>query len=44
MDDMLRTGTEEQRARVTQAFLTMKKFDLAELQRAYDGPRAGVGS
>jgi predicted 3-demethylubiquinone-9 3-methyltransferase (glyoxalase superfamily) len=26
----------EQIARVTQAFLKMKKFDLAELQRAYE--------
>ena len=28
-------GSPEQIARVTQAFLPMKKFDLAELQRAY---------
>ena len=27
-------GSPEQAARVTQAFLTMKKFDIAELQRA----------
>lgn len=39
LDDMLSRGTEEQVARVTQAFLQMKKFDLAELERAY----AGVG-
>ncbi len=44
MDQMLRTATEEQRARVTQAFLAMTKFDLAALQRAYDGPPARVGS
>jgi hypothetical protein len=25
-------------ARVTQAFLKMKKFDLAQLQAAFDGP------
>jgi predicted 3-demethylubiquinone-9 3-methyltransferase (glyoxalase superfamily) len=37
MDDMLRNGTREQIARVTQAFLPMKKFDLAALQRAYEG-------
>lgn len=37
MDDMMRTGTKEQLARVTEAFLAMKKFDLAELQSAYDG-------
>ena len=37
MDEMLRSGTEEQRARVTQAFLAMKKFDVVELQLAYNG-------
>jgi predicted 3-demethylubiquinone-9 3-methyltransferase (glyoxalase superfamily) len=37
MDDMMRDGTPEQIARVTQAFLTMKKFDLAELRKAYKG-------
>jgi len=36
MDAMLR-GTPEQTARVTQAFLKMKKFDIATLQRAFDG-------
>lgn len=36
MDEMMRRGTKEQMARVTQAFLKMKKFDLAELQRAYE--------
>ena len=30
-------GSAEQRARVTQAFLKMKKFDIATLRRAYDG-------
>ena len=30
-------GTPEQRARVTQAFLKMKKFDIATLERAYAG-------
>lgn len=40
MDDMLATGTPEQRKRVTTAFLGMKKFDLAALQRAYEGPPA----
>jgi predicted 3-demethylubiquinone-9 3-methyltransferase (glyoxalase superfamily) len=44
MDDMLRTGTEEQVARVTEAFLQMKKFDVAELERAYRGQtRTGRG-
>jgi predicted 3-demethylubiquinone-9 3-methyltransferase (glyoxalase superfamily) len=37
MDQMLRTGTKEQLAWVTEAFLRMKKFDLAELWRAYEG-------
>lgn len=35
LDEMLRNGTAAQKARVTQAFLKMKKFDLAELERAY---------
>lgn len=33
---VLMGGSAEQRARVTQAFLKMKKFDIAALQRAYD--------
>jgi predicted 3-demethylubiquinone-9 3-methyltransferase (glyoxalase superfamily) len=37
LDDLMSRGTEEQTARVTQAFLQMKKFDLAELERAYEG-------
>jgi predicted 3-demethylubiquinone-9 3-methyltransferase (glyoxalase superfamily) len=37
MDDMLAHGTPEQIDRLTQAFLPMKKLDLATLQRAYDG-------
>jgi predicted 3-demethylubiquinone-9 3-methyltransferase (glyoxalase superfamily) len=41
MDEMLRTGTKEQISRVTEAFLKMKKFDLAELHRAYEGSEAG---
>ena len=36
MDAMLR-GTPEQVGRVTQAFLKMKKFDIAALQKAFDG-------
>jgi len=35
LDRMLSEGSPEQIASVTQAFLPMKKFDLAELQRAY---------
>lgn len=37
MNEMMRNGTREQIDRVTQAFLKMKKFDLAELKKAYDG-------
>jgi predicted 3-demethylubiquinone-9 3-methyltransferase (glyoxalase superfamily) len=37
LDELLSRGTEEQIARVTQAFLQMKKFDIAELRRAYEG-------
>jgi predicted 3-demethylubiquinone-9 3-methyltransferase (glyoxalase superfamily) len=35
LDDMLQNGTREQVDRVTEAFLQMKKFDLAELEKAY---------
>ncbi|HZT08770.1 MAG TPA: VOC family protein [Chloroflexota bacterium] len=35
LDRMMSDGTPEQIARVTQAFLPMKKFDIAELERAY---------
>jgi predicted 3-demethylubiquinone-9 3-methyltransferase (glyoxalase superfamily) len=35
MDEMLQSGTKEQIARVTQAFLPMKKLDIAELERAW---------
>jgi predicted 3-demethylubiquinone-9 3-methyltransferase (glyoxalase superfamily) len=37
MDEMMQTEDPQQLARVTQAFLKMKKFDIAALQRAYDG-------
>lgn len=37
LGDLLTRGSEEQTARVAQAFLQMKKFDIAELQSAYDG-------
>ncbi len=37
MGDMMAKGTPEQIARVTQAFLPMKKFELATLQEAYRG-------
>ncbi|WP_285057332.1 VOC family protein [Pedobacter ginsengisoli] len=37
IDEVFRNGTREQIDRVTQAFLPMKKIDVATLQRAYDG-------
>jgi predicted 3-demethylubiquinone-9 3-methyltransferase (glyoxalase superfamily) len=37
MGEMMSKGTPEQLARVTNAFLKMKKFDLAKLQKAYEG-------
>jgi predicted 3-demethylubiquinone-9 3-methyltransferase (glyoxalase superfamily) len=37
MEKMMRSGTKEQIARLTNEFLMMKKFDLNALQRAYDG-------
>ncbi|GJM71696.1 hypothetical protein HMSSN036_39120 [Paenibacillus macerans] len=39
LDEMMTKGTPEQIDRVTQAFLKMKKFDLAELQKAFQGDR-----
>lgn len=36
MDDMMQKNESEKLARVTQAFLKMKKFDVAALQKAYD--------
>ena len=43
LGELMGRGTEEQIARVTQAFLKMKKFDLAELRRAYEGVDTSVG-
>ncbi len=37
MDEMLGDKDRKRVARVTEAFLQMKKFDIAELQRAYEG-------
>lgn len=37
MDEMMRDQDSERADRVTQSMLKMKKFDIAELQRAYDG-------
>lgn len=38
LDEMMQDQDPEKLRRVTQAFLNMKKFDLASLQQAYDGP------
>lgn len=40
MDEMMSRGSEEQIARVTKAFLKMKKFDIAKLQEAYESSRS----
>ena len=37
MNQMMGSDDPQKVARVTQAFLEMKKFDIAKLQRAYDG-------
>ena len=37
MDRMMSSGDKEKMTRVTQAFLKMKKFDIAELEKAYEG-------
>lgn len=37
LEDLMATKDEEQKQRVTDAFLQMKKMDIAELKRAYDG-------
>jgi predicted 3-demethylubiquinone-9 3-methyltransferase (glyoxalase superfamily) len=37
MDKMMRDGSPDQIAHLTEAFLKMKKFDLAELRKAYQG-------
>ncbi|HVY36273.1 MAG TPA: VOC family protein [Candidatus Paceibacterota bacterium] len=37
MNDMMKNGTPEQIDRVTKAFLTMKKFDVAKLADAFEG-------
>ncbi len=37
MGEMMAKGTPDQIARVTEAFLKMKKFDVAALKRAYEG-------
>lgn len=42
MGEMMANGTPEQIDRVTQAFLPMKKFDIAKLQEAYDRKEASA--
>lgn len=37
MNEMMASGDKEKIARVTQAFLKMKKFDIAKLKEAYKG-------
>ncbi len=37
MDEMMSTKDEQKLTRVTEAFLKMKKFDISELRRAYNG-------
>lgn len=37
MDEIMSDKDEARMARVTKAFLAMKKFDIAELQKAYEG-------
>lgn len=37
MNQMMRSDDPQKVARVTQAFLKMKKFDIAQLKRAYEG-------
>jgi predicted 3-demethylubiquinone-9 3-methyltransferase (glyoxalase superfamily) len=37
LDEMMSKGSADQIARVTEAFLAMKKFDLENLERAYAG-------
>jgi predicted 3-demethylubiquinone-9 3-methyltransferase (glyoxalase superfamily) len=39
MGEMMTKGTPEQIARITEAFLPMKKFDIAALKRAYEGKK-----
>lgn len=37
MNEMMETKDEKKLARVTEAFLKMKKFDIAQLRKAYEG-------
>jgi predicted 3-demethylubiquinone-9 3-methyltransferase (glyoxalase superfamily) len=42
MDQMLQDKNQEKLARVTQAFLKMKKFDIATLKKAYEEGKSAV--
>jgi predicted 3-demethylubiquinone-9 3-methyltransferase (glyoxalase superfamily) len=44
LDRMMAEGSNEQVSRVTEAFLAMRRFDLAELRRAYEGEAAAATS
>lgn len=37
LDKMMTSGTPEQRKRVTQAYMKMKKFNISEIQQAFEG-------
>jgi len=37
LDKMMTSGTPEQRNRVTQAYMKMKKFNISEIQQAFEG-------
>jgi predicted 3-demethylubiquinone-9 3-methyltransferase (glyoxalase superfamily) len=39
MEEIMKDKDEKKIARVTEAFLKMKKFDIAELKKAYAGDR-----
>ncbi|MDO8633940.1 MAG: VOC family protein [archaeon] len=39
MDEMMKSKDEKKMARVTEAFLKMKKFDIETLKRAYEGKK-----
>jgi predicted 3-demethylubiquinone-9 3-methyltransferase (glyoxalase superfamily) len=43
LDELLGGGDKERTARVTATFLDMKKLDMAELQKAYEGAEAPAG-
>lgn len=42
LEEMMSKGTAEQRNRVTQAFLKMKKFNVAELEKAFHGEKSDL--